>query len=624
MIINCNKLAKSFGATEILKDVSFVLNEKDKLAIIGVNGAGKSTLLKLVVGQLEADQGDIAIGKNTSIGYLSQKIDLDDSLTLYEGLLEVFNDLIEMEIRLNEMEIEMKTNHSSDFIEKYTRLEEEYGNQKGYEYKSRIKGIIKGLGFSDDDHFKKIRLMSGGEKRRVLLGRLLLQEPDLLLLDEPTNHLDLNSIEWLENYITSLNKTVIIVTHDRFFIDSTCNKILEIENGKSKIYDGDFTTYSVQKEIEQEIQLKQFANQQKEIERQTAIIKKLKQFNREKSVKRARSREKLLAKMDVMDRPESLPNDIRFSLKPLYTSGNDVLKIENLSKGFDDRVLFKDISFSIFSGDKVALLGDNGIGKTTLFKILLKIIPKECGIIEFGSNVNIAYYDQEHNNIDDSNTIFDEIRNSYPKLTNTQIRNTLAAFVFTGDDVFKKISSLSGGEKGRVSLAKLMLSSANFLLLDEPTNHLDMASKEILENAISAYEGTVFYISHDRYFINSTATKVFTLTQNGLDIFHGNYDYYMEKRIPIINELKKTESTDTRENVKAQQREQRKLAKDLEKTEIEIENLEKKILEIEEKLNIASKENNLKDIQDLFNEKENLRSVLDDAFLKWEELSLLN
>lgn len=623
MILNCNRLAKAFGSEEVLEDISFVLNEKDKIAIIGVNGAGKSTLLNMLVGQLTPDSGQIAINKNTSLGYLTQKIHLEHNMTLIDAMLEIFQDLIDMEASLKSMAEEMKTNHSTDFIEKYTKIEEDFRNKKGYEYKSRVKAIIKGLGFPLEDHNKEIGLMSGGEKRRVLLGRLLLQEPDLLLLDEPTNHLDLNSIEWLENYLSNLNKTIILVTHDRFFIDKTCNKILEIENKKSKIYDGDFTYYTLKKEIDREIEIKQYTNQQKEIERQEEIIKKLKSFNREKSLKRARSREKLLNKMDIIDRPMSTPDEMGFSLTPLYPSGQDVLQADCLSKSFDKRILFENISFSVFSGDKIALLGDNGVGKTTLFKILLQQLPRDCGIIKFGSNVNMAYYDQEHSNINDENTIFDEIHNAYPKLTNGQIRNTLAAFVFKGDDVFKKISSLSGGEKGRVSLAKIMLSNANFLLLDEPTNHLDMASKEILENAISAYEGTVLYISHDRYFINSTATKVFTLTENGLDEFVGDYDYYIEKRLPIIKETKKDFSFDSRIPQKIEQREKRKLAKDIERLEKEIENLETSLEDTNLKLDIASKENNLEEIQAMYTKKESLTLTLNLKVKEWEELSLL-
>lgn len=623
MILNCNKLNKSFGAEEILEDISFVLNDKDKIAIIGVNGAGKSTLLNIITGELAPDSGNVAINKNMSLGYLTQKINLESTLTLYNALLEIFSNLIEMENDLKIMEEKMKTNHSPDYIEKYTKLEENFRENKGYEYKSRVKGIIKGLGFLDDDINKEIGLMSGGEKRRVLLGRLLLQEPDILLLDEPTNHLDLTSIEWLENYLNNLNKTIILVTHDRFFIDKTCNKILEIENKKSKLYDGDFTYYSLKKEMDREIELKQYSNQQKEIQRQEAIIKKLKSFNREKSLKRARSREKLLNKMNIIDKPLNTPDEMGFSLTPLYPSGHDVLHVENLKKSFDSRTLFENIFFSVFLGDKIALLGDNGIGKTTLFKILLRHISKDCGIIKFGSNVNLAYYDQEHTNIQDENTIFDEIHNSYPNLTNAQIRNTLAAFVFKGDDVFKKIESLSGGEKGRVSLAKLMLSNANFLLLDEPTNHLDMTSKEILENAISAYEGTVLYISHDRYFINSTATKVFTLTANGLDEFNGDYDYYIEKKKPILKEGKKNTSFDNRIPQKEEQKEKRKLAKEIEKLEKEIEILEINLDNTSNLLNLANTKNNLEEIQTLFTNKENLTTQLELKVKKWEELSLL-
>ncbi len=628
MVVACNKISISFGVKTILENVSFNINENEKVAIVGVNGAGKSTLFKIITNELTPDSGTIAYEKNKSLGYLSQLLNLDEELTIYDTLLEVFSNLIELEGQLEDVRLEIEnqgTNISEDILHKYDELQQLYKELGGYEYKSHIRGIIIGLGFTEEDYYKKINTLSGGQKTRVSLGRLLLQKPRLLLLDEPTNHLDINSITWLEDYLKNYDGTVMLISHDRYFLDKVVNKIIEIENRTNKVYNGNFTDYSVQKEIDREIILKQYKDQQKEIKKQEEVIRVLKSYNREKSVKRARSREKLLSKMDVMDRPEPIPESMRLSLEPSVTSGYDVLKVENLSKSFGDFQLFSDINFNVYKGDKIALIGDNGIGKTTLFKILLKQIDWNHGEMVFGSNVNVGYYDQEHNDLNDENTLFEEISNNYPKLTNTQIRNNLAAFVFTGDDANKKISTLSGGEKGRIALLKIILSKANFLLLDEPTNHLDMFSKEILEDAISAYTGTVFYISHDRYFINSTADKIFHFTKSGVNIYDGNYDYFMEQsKKNATKEVELKENSQSKEDwlkQKEEQAEEKRREKKILKLEAELEEAENKIKDIDRQLEKVSVENDLEKLQSLFENKQLMELKINEILEQWEQLN---
>ncbi|MFV0502556.1 MAG: ABC-F family ATP-binding cassette domain-containing protein [Lachnospirales bacterium] len=625
MIVSGNKICKSFGSKDILQNISFNVNENDRVAIVGVNGAGKTTLLKIITKELEADSGQLAYAKDINIGFLSQLIELDESLTIYKTLENVFLDLIHLENKIKDVEkkIASANSPSQKLINEQARLFEEFEKQEGYQYKSRIRGVINGLDFAEDN--RQISTLSGGQKRRVLLGRLLLQKPSLLILDEPTNHLDINSISWLEGYLKNYSGTIIIVSHDRYFLDKICHKIIEIENKNSWTYNGNYTDYSVQKEINREVEIKQYINQQREIKKQEEVIRVLRSFNREKSIKRAESREKLLSKMDVLARPEPLPDSMKMTLKPQIQSGNDVLTVTDLSKSFPDKELFTDLNFKIFREDKIALIGDNGIGKTTLFKIILNQLKKDNGNISYGTNVNIGYYDQEHSGLSEDNTIFQELHDAFPRLTNTEIRNTLAAFVFKQDDADKKISSLSGGEKGRISLAKIMLSKSNFLLLDEPTNHLDMFSKEILENAISAYEGTVIYISHDRYFINSTATKVFEMTSSGMYEYNGDYDYFIEKRKTFkdTKEVKEDSQAklDWQEN-KNTQKIERKRKKDIENLEKKISTYEKDLIELDAEIAIYGKKNDVGKLQELFNKKEKLDLLLNEAMENWTKLNI--
>ncbi len=555
MILACNNISKSFATNNILTNISFNINEKDKVALVGVNGAGKSTLFKIITGELASDTGDITIPKNAKIGYFSQSLNLNENNTIFEELLTVFSDIINMELKLRELEEKMsiyKDNALDLVMKEYDNISTYLNKNNAFDYKSRIKGALKGLGFIEDDFDKQIKYLSGGQKTRVALGKILLEQPDILLLDEPTNHLDIISIQWLESFLNSYPKALFVISHDRYFLNKVVNKVIEIENTKATIYNGNYYDYANKKHINREIMLKKYLNQQKEIKKQEESIKKLRSYNREKSIKRAESREKLLEKMEKIDKPENLPDKMRLTLSPKKESGNDVLSVKNLSKSFNFN-LFNNISFDIKKGEKIALIGANGIGKTTLIKMILNTVSLDSGSIKLGSNVVIGYYDQEQQNLNFDKTIFEEISDSYPKLKNEDIRNALAIFVFTGDDVFKKISTLSGGEKGRVSLAKIMLSNANFLILDEPTNHLDMVSKEILEDAIKNYSGTCLYISHDRFFINKTATKVIELTKNKMNVYLGDYDYYIEKtkeKYIIDEEIKKSNVSDTKLNWK--------------------------------------------------------------------------
>ena len=531
MIFACKDIQKSYGIDTILEKVSFNIEDREKVAIVGVNGAGKTTVFKIITGEISADNGDMFIRKDASMGYLAQNFVIDKNITVYEEMLSVFNNIMDMEKKLRDMENKMANVSEAElpkFMEQYSRLSHDFEQLDGYSYKSRIKGVLKGLGFTEEEYNKPLNTLSGGQKTRVHLGKLLLTQPDLLLLDEPTNHLDIDSLVWLEDFLRSYPKAVLIISHDRYFMDRIVTKVIEIENKKSTIYEGNYSYYAEQKKINRQIQLKQYINQQKEIKHQEEVIRTLRSFNREKSIKRAESREKALEKMERVERPESLPDKMRLTLTPRITSGNDVLHAENLSKSFPDKTLFSGVNFDVRRSEKVAIIGPNGVGKSTLFKMLLGKVKYDSGEIKLGTNVNIGYYDQEQQSLDETKTIFQEISDTYPNMTNGEIRNVLAAFVFTGDDIFKTIGSLSGGEKGRISLAKIMLSEANLLMLDEPTNHLDMFSKEILENAINSYEGTVIYISHDRYFINRTAERILDLNPYGVTEYLGNYDYYLD------------------------------------------------------------------------------------------------
>lgn len=637
MIFACKDIQKSYGIDTILEKVSFNIEDREKVAIVGVNGAGKTTVFKIITGEISADNGDMFIRKDASMGYLAQNFVIDKNITVYEEMLSVFNNIMDMEKNLRDMENKMANVSEAElpkFMEQYSRLSHDFEQLDGYSYKSRIKGVLKGLGFTEEEYNKPLNTLSGGQKTRVHLGKLLLTQPDLLLLDEPTNHLDIDSLVWLEDFLRSYPKAVLIISHDRYFMDRIVTKVIEIENKKSTIYEGNYSYYAEQKEINRQIQLKQYINQQKEIKHQEEVIRTLRSFNREKSIKRAESREKALEKMERVERPESLPDKMRLTLTPKITSGNDVLHAENLSKSFPDKTLFSGVNFDIRRSEKVAIIGPNGVGKSTLFKMLLGKVKYDSGEIKLGTNVNIGYYDQEQQTLDETKTIFQEISDTYPNMTNGEIRNVLAAFVFTGDDIFKTIGSLSGGEKGRISLAKIMLSEANLLMLDEPTNHLDMFSKEILENAINSYEGTVIYISHDRYFINRTAERILDLNPYGVTEYLGNYDYYLEKKAekereaieasianpsiqsPIIESNTKIDWKKQKE----EQAKERKIQNKIKKIEEEIEKTENKINELSELLFDEKISCDAGKAKDIFDEKTALEEKLEKLFEEWEEL----
>lgn len=540
MILSCQNINKSFGTDVILKDISFHINEHEKAAIVGINGAGKSTLLKIIIGELSADSGLVTLAKGTSLGYLAQQQELTTNHTIYDEVMTVKADIIAMEENIRRLEhriAETSGDEQESLMQQYSRLTHEFEVRNGYALKSEVTGVLKGLGFTDDDFSLGVATLSGGQKTRVALAKLLLSTPDIILLDEPTNHLDMESIRWLEGFLSSYRGAVIVVAHDRYFLDKIVTKVVELENTRSETFMGNYTAYSEKKAAERNIKLKAYLNQQREIKHQEKVIETLRSFNREKSIKRAESREKALDKIERLEKPVELNDKMNIILEPNILSGNDVLTVKHLRKGFDGVTLFDDVSFEVHRGDRVAIIGNNGTGKTTMLKIINGIIPADSGDYKPGAKVYIGYYDQEHHVLDPYNSIFDEIQNTYPDIDNTRVRNLLAAFLFTGDDVFKLIGDLSGGEKARVSLAKLMLSDANFLILDEPTNHLDITSKEILEQAISGYTGTVVYVSHDRYFINKTATRVFELVNNKLVQYEGNYDYYLDKRDIVMGNL---------------------------------------------------------------------------------------
>lgn len=539
MILACNNISKSFGTSLILDKVSFHVNEREKVAIVGINGAGKSTLFKIIMNELSADDGDVIFAKGCSVGYLAQHQDLSTDSTIYEEVLSIKADIIRMEEQIRSLELEMKSVTGEELdrlLNTYTRLTHEFELKNGYAYKSEVIGVLKGLGFTEDEFDKKVSTLSGGQKTRVSLGKLLLSNPDLILLDEPTNHLDMESIAWLETFLVNYNGSIVVIAHDRYFLNKVVSKVIEIENTKATVFEGNYTDYATKKEQMRDIMIHHYLNQQKEIKHQEEVIAKLKSFNREKSIKRAESREKMLNKIDRLEKPVDVNAEMHIQLEPNITSGNDVLTVKGLKKSFGNNLLFQDLDFEIKRGEKIAIIGNNGTGKTTILKIINQIIQEDAGEIKLGAKVHIGYYDQEHHVLSMEKTIFDEIQDTYPHMDNTKVRNVLAAFLFTGDDVFKRVKDISGGERGRVSLAKLMLSDANFLILDEPTNHLDIVSKEILENAIKNYSGTVLYVSHDRYFINRTATRILDLTHGKLLNYIGNYDYYIEKK-PEVERL---------------------------------------------------------------------------------------
>ena len=533
MILSCSHITKSFGTDQILSEVSFHIEDKEKAATVGINGAGKSTLLKIIVGELPPDSGSAVLSKGKSLGYLAQHQDLDSARSIYDELCQVKLPVIQMEQQLRALELQMKNASGGELeqlLSTYSRLNHTFELENGYAWNSEVTGVLKGLGFGEEEFDKLVSTLSGGQKTRISLGRLLLSKPDIILLDEPTNHLDMESIAWLESYLKAYDGAVIIVAHDRYFLNRVVSKIIELEQGKSTVYQGDYTAYSEKKAMIRTAQMKAWLNQQQEIRHQEEVIAKLKSFNREKSIKRAESREKMLSKIHVLEKPAEIHDEMHIKLEPNITSGNDVLTIQNLGKSFGSNHLFSHVDMEVKKGERVALIGSNGTGKTTILKLINGMLPADTGVITLGAKVHIGYYDQEHHVLHMEKTAFEEVQDAYPNLTNTQVRNILAAFLFTGDDVFKKIADLSGGERGRISLAKLMLSEANFLILDEPTNHLDITSKEILEQALQNYTGTVLYVSHDRYFINQTATRILELTGQTLINYIGNYDYYLEKR----------------------------------------------------------------------------------------------
>ncbi len=658
MILSVHNLCKSFDGKDILKNASFHIENNEKAAIVGINGAGKTTLIKMIIGELSPDDGEVTFSKGITWGYLAQNQNIDTTNSIIDELTEVKRDIIELEKSIREAEETMKHvsgDELTDLMNRYTQMNEKFQRESGYAWKSEVLGVAKGLGFTEEEFDKKISNLSGGQKTRVCLGKLLLQKPDLIILDEPTNHLDMNSIRWLENYLLNYKGSVLIVSHDRYFLDKIAGKIIEVENKMVSSFTGNYSTYAVKKEQVRATQWHAYMKQQQEIKHQEEVIAKLKSFNREKSIKRAESREKMLDKIEVLDKPITIDDRMKISLKPICESANDVLSVEGISKSFGNEKLFSDISFEIKKGEHVAIIGDNGTGKTTMLKMINGVESLDGGKIELGVKVHIGYYDQEHHVLHDEKTLFEEISDAYPTLNNTEIRNTLAAFLFTGDDVFKRIGDLSGGEKGRVSLAKLMLSDANFLILDEPTNHLDITSKEILETAISGYEGTVLYVSHDRYFINKTATRILDLTHGTVVNYIGNYDYYMEHADEQNNRLFgesadlsgsslasgsfKYESSNIVANPaptvttanagaadwKAQKEEQAKRRKQeaaLKKCEEEIAKLEARDSEINELLADPSIGTDLAKLRKLSDEQAEIQDRLSTLYDEWETLSM--
>ena len=634
MILSCQNINKAFGTDVILKNASFHIEDREKAAVVGINGAGKSTLLKIIVGDLDADSGEAVLSKGKTLGYLAQHQELESEHTIYEELLTVKQDVLDLERDMHALELRMKELAGDELegaLAQYTRLSHEFEQKNGYACKSEVVGVLKGLGFEEEDFEKQVNTLSGGQKTRVSLGKLLLSHPDLILLDEPTNHLDMNSIAWLETFLLNYDGAVLVVAHDRYFLNRIATKIIEIDAGEVTVFQGNYSDYAAKKAQLREARMNAWLNQQREIKHQEEVIAKLKSFNREKSIRRAESREKLLDKMEVLEKPTEVRSEMHITLEPKITSGNDVLTVEHLAKAFGSLNLFSDLNFSIKRGERVALIGNNGTGKTTILKILNGLLDADKGSFTLGAKVQIGYYDQEHHVLHPEKTLFEEISDAYPDLDNTTIRSTLAAFLFTGDDVFKRISDLSGGERGRVSLAKLMLSEANFLILDEPTNHLDIVSKEILEQALNRYTGTVLYVSHDRYFINTTATRILDLTGGTLVNYIGNYDYYLEKHDILTPASSPAGTKEPEEEASAakldwkqqkeEQAKQRKRENDLKKTEELIFELESRDAEINELMTHEDVYTNVAECQKLHKEQEELKSRLEILYEQWETLA---
>ena len=642
MILSCQNISKAFVENQVLKNVSFHIEDHEKAAIVGINGAGKTTLLRIIVGEMTPDDGQVVLAKDKTLGYLAQNSTVDTSHTIYEELLSVKADLLRLEEKIRECENNMKHAEGDaleDLMKQYTSLTHAFETGGGYLYRSELVGVLKGLGFTEDEFSKPVATLSGGQKTRVALGRLLLQNPDLIILDEPTNHLDMNSIAWLETYLLNYKGAVLIVSHDRYFLDRIAGKVIEIDQSKATTFMGNYSDYAVKKEQLRVAAWNAYMNQQREIKHQEEVIEKLKSFNREKSIKRAESREKMLDKIEVIEKPSEVRTDMKLTLTPRILSGNDVLTVEHLSKSFDSHKLFTDVNFEIKRSEHVAIIGDNGSGKTTLLKILNGLVPADQGTFRLGSNVEIGYYDQEHHVLHSEKTLFEEISDDYPYLNNTQIRNVLAAFLFTGEDVFKRISDLSGGERGRVSLAKLVLSNANFLILDEPTYHLDIMSKEILEDALNGYEGTILYVSHDRYFINRTAHRILDLTEGQFVNYVGNYDYYLEKHDTVMAAIEasvpqsadadntvaaKVAESEVKLDWKAQKEEQARLRKkenDLKKCEEQIARLEARVSEIDTEMSDPAIGTQVAKLQELSKEQAACQKQLEKLYEQWEELA---
>lgn len=637
MVLACQNICKSFGTDEIIKHASFHVEANEKVAIVGINGAGKTTLLRIIMQELKQDEGEVTIAKGKTVGYLPQNPDIAGNHTIYEEVLSAKEYVISLERRLREMEEKMDwvpPEELEAFMDSYNRLHHEFEQLDGYTYRSEIAGVLKGLGFSEEEFTKGMQELSGGQRTRVCLGKLLVTKPDVILLDEPTNHLDIGAITWLETYLSNYRGAVVIVAHDRYFLDRVVEKVVELDRTKVTVYQGNYTAYATKRASIREAMLKQYYNQQREIRHQEEVIAKLRSFNREKSIKRAESREKMLEKIERIEKPVEENTDLKLKLEPRILSGNDVLKVEHLSKAYPGQQLFSDIQFEIRRGERVALIGDNGTGKTTILKIINEMVPADQGKVTLGANVHVGYYDQEHQVLHMEKTLIEEIGDAYPDLTHTQIRNVLAAFLFTGEEVFKRIGDLSGGERGRVSLAKLMLSEANLLILDEPTNHLDIASKEILEQALLNYTGTVLFVSHDRYFINKVSSRILNLTGQALVNYLGNYDYYLEKcqeltevyvgKQELPKEERIPEESANKLDWKQQKEEQarkRKRDNDLKKTEAQIEEIEQRIAELEEAFQDPEIAVNSAELGKLQKEYESEKQKLETLYEVWEELA---
>jgi len=635
VVLSCKNISKAYGVDLILDNLTFNINENDKVGLIGANGAGKSTLFKILTSSLEQDSGDIFIDKSKSLGYLAQHLSLDSNNTIYEEVLDVFHDLIKMEEKLNKLEKLMNEPYDKNnkeyhdkIIKDYTTYTDLYINRGGYTYKGEIHRVLRGLSFEEEDFNKQINILSGGQKTRVALCKLLLQSPDILLLDEPTNHLDLTAINWLEEYLKAYKGTVLIISHDRYFLDEITNQTFELISGHINCYNGNYSKFIDLRKKEYEVKLKSYNLQQSEIKRQEKIIEKYRSFNREKSIKAAESRQKSLDKIEKIDAPDKLPKPVKINFETQIKSGNDILHLENLSKSYGDITLFTNVEMDIKRGEKIALIGDNGRGKTTLLKIIMDKIQSNSGTKYIGKNVFIGYYDQEQSDLNECNTVLDEVWDEFPEMTTTEVRNSLAAFLFTGDDVFKEISKLSGGEKCKVNLLKLMLSKSNFLLLDEPTNHLDIMSREALEDALLNYDGTVLVISHDRYFLNKVIGKIYELNIDGIKEYLGNYDYYIHKKINpnrFDYEAITSENSKTKTQIHQERKKKKEEEKKLKQEKLKIKNLEKEITALEEEVNSLQEQLCLEEVYSDSGKSEkinkdiiNKQKLIENLYSEWE------